>query len=60
MSQLSIDDIFKSPYTKHRLTLFKPEDVKGLEVTAKRPFVYGSELALNAGKGQALVVNHPA
>jgi len=31
MSQLSIDDVFKSTDTRHRLTLFKAEDVKWLE-----------------------------
>jgi len=31
MPLFSIDEIFKSQDTKHRLTLFKPEDVKWLE-----------------------------
>jgi len=31
MPQFSIDDIFRSQDTKHRLTLFKAEDVQWLE-----------------------------
>lgn len=31
MSQYSIDEIFKSQDTKHRLTLFKPEDIQWLD-----------------------------
>jgi len=31
MPQFSIDEIFKSPDTKHRLNLFKAEDVQWLE-----------------------------
>src|SRR4030043_1038770 len=31
MPQFSIDEIFRSPDTKHRLTLFKVEDVQWLE-----------------------------
>jgi len=31
MSHFSIDAIFKNPDTKHRLTLFKTEDVQWLE-----------------------------
>ena len=31
MSQYSIDDIFRSPDTKHRLTLFETDDIQWLE-----------------------------